>query len=207
MSSADSRRFLMAVASLGLATSVAFAQSRPTSAPPPKVILGTVEAISGNVIYVNVGVQLIALSVHDDTEIWKGKALPDLSTVQPGDDITAQYRADALGRNVAASIRLNGVNFSAVITKTGGNAFEVFTNPNADPQSAYKQETKLVTVDGGTLFEESAREDLRVGRGVQVMGLDLKNGTVLAARVTVYEGNRPVRMKPGRVVLPNGQIR
>ena len=30
-----------------------------------------------------------------------------------------------------------------------------------------------------------------------MVGLDLKNGTVRATRLTVYEGKRPVRMKAG----------
>jgi hypothetical protein len=61
----------------------------------------------------------------------------------------------------------NIVNFAAVITKLNGDRFEVFTNPNADPQSAYKKEHKTVTVDAGTVFQSSAREDLTVGRGVR----------------------------------------
>lgn len=55
-------------------------------------------------------------------------------------------------------------------------------------------------------YEASAAEDLRAGRGVQVVGLDLKNGIVLATKVTVYEGNRPVRMGNRPAILPDGQI-
>jgi hypothetical protein len=165
MSTADSRRILMAVVSLGLAISVASAQSRPTPAPPPKVILGTVEAISGSMIYVNVGVQLIALSVDDRTEVWKGKVLHDLSPVTVNDDIIARYRIDASGKLIAESMHLNGFHSSSVITKVTDAGFEVFTNPNADPESGNKKETKIVEVDADTIFEASAREDLRVGQG------------------------------------------
>ncbi|MCZ2078562.1 MAG: hypothetical protein LC130_26650 [Bryobacterales bacterium] len=37
------------------------------------------------------------------------------------------------------------------------------------------------------------------GRGVQVIGLDLKNGGVQATRLTVYEGTRPVRIGAGKL--------
>ena len=131
----------------------------------------------------------------------------NLSPVTVGDDIAARCRIDASGKLLAEWMSLNIVNFFGVITKTGDNEFEVFTNPNADPQSAYKKENKLVTVDADTIFEASAREDLKQGRDVQVVGLDLRNGRIRATRVTVYEGNRPVRMGTGRVVLPTGQVR
>ena len=204
------RHFLQAISSLILATftaSIAFAQSHPPSVTSIKSVDGTVEAISGDVIYVTTGVRLIALSVDDRTEVWKGKTLHGLSTVEVGDDIVALHRTDASGKNVATLIRLNGVNFFAVVTNIISDGFEVFTNPNADPKSGYRKENKIVSVDADTTFEQSAKEDLRVGRAVQVMGLDRKNGTILATRVTVYEGNRPVRMENGRIILPNGQIR
>jgi hypothetical protein len=39
-----------------------------------------------------------------------------------------------------------------------------------------------------------------------VVGLDLKNGKILATKGMVYDGNRPVLMENAPVVLPNGQI-
>jgi hypothetical protein len=89
------------------------------------------------------------------------------------------------GKLVAEVIWLNIVNFFGVITKVDGGGFEMLTNPNADPQSAYVKKKLKVTVDADTFFEASAREDLKLGRGVQMVGLDLKNGTVMATRLTV----------------------
>ena len=198
------RRFL---GSMALAASFAFAQTQPVSSPQPKFILGTVEAVSGNVVYVNTDVQVVALTADGSTEVWKGKMFHDISQVAVDDDISARYRINAAGKLVAESVWLNIENVFGVITKTGENQFEIFTNPNADPQSGYKKENKMVAVDADTIFEESAKEDLKQGRNVQVVGLDLKNGTILATRISVYEGKRPVRMGNGRVILPNGQIR
>lgn len=80
----------------------------------------------------------------------------------------------------------------------------MLTNPNADPQSAYVKKKLTVTVGADTLFDASAKEDLKLGRDVQMVGLDLKNGTIRATRLTVYEGNRPVRMRDGKVLPPTG---
>ena len=106
---------------------------------------------------------------------------------------------------MAESVWLNIVNFFGVITKIdGGDRFEMLTNPNADPQSAYVKEKMIVQVDSATLFNDSAKEDLQTGREVQMVGLDLKNGMIQAARLTVYEGNRPVRMKNGTILPVTG---
>jgi hypothetical protein len=101
-------------------------------------------------------------------------------------------------------IWLNIVNFFGLITKVDGGGFEMLTNPNADPQSAYVKKELTVTVDADTLFDASAKEDLKLGRDVQMVGLDLKNGTIRATRLTVYEGNRPVRRGDRKVLPPTG---
>ena len=82
----------------------------------------------------------------------------------------------------------------------------MFTNPNADSHSGYTRENKLIRFDSDTIFESSEKEDLKVGREVQTVGLDLRNGIVKATRVTIYEGKRPVRLGSGKVIRPDGTI-
>jgi hypothetical protein len=165
-----------------------------------------VKSISGNQISVESGTRIIAVATDDHTEVWKGKTFHDLSPVLIGDDFSARCRADTSGKLVAELIELNVVNFFGVITKVdvGGERFEMLTNPNADPQSGYVKKKLQVSVDADTLFDASATEDLKLGRDVQMVGLDLKNGTIRATRLTVYEGNRPVRMGNGKVLPPTG---
>jgi hypothetical protein len=133
--------------------------------------------VTGNQIHVLSGAKLLTVHVDDHTDIWKGKALPDLSQLEMGDDISARCRKVS-GELVAEPIWINIVNFSGVITKVKGDTFEVFKNPNADPQSAYKKEIKAVRFDADTIFQSSEKEDLKVGREVQTVGLDLRNGIV-----------------------------
>jgi len=179
-----------------------FAQQRPASGHAIIPVIGTVKAISGNSISVSSGAQLLTFSADAETEIWKGKTFHDLSPVQVGDDLWARCHRDPSGKLVAESVWLNIVNFFGVITRVdGGDRFEMLTNPNADPQSAYVKKKMIVQVDSATLFNDSAKEDLKTGREVQMVGLDLKDGMIRAARLTVYEGKRPVRM-PNGTVLP-----
>jgi Domain of unknown function (DUF5666) len=118
----------------------------------------------------------------------------------------ALVAAVALGQQASSGL----VNFYGVITGVGalGNEFHVFTNPNADPQSAYKKEYKTVDFNSSTIFEGSAPEDLKLTRDVQVIGIEQEDGKILATKVVVYEGNSPVRARKDiPTKLPSGQTR
>ncbi len=79
-------------------------------------------------------------------------------------------------------------------------------NFNADPQSGYPRGKREIKLNSKTKFQDSAREDLRVGRTVDILGRETSAG-VQATRVIVYEGYSPVRMPAGaRVLAPNGSV-
>jgi hypothetical protein len=183
--------------------------AQTNSQPPIIPVIGTVKTISGDHITVKSWDRIITVFTDEHTEIWKGKTTHDLSLILVGDDFAGRCRADRSGRLVAELIELNVVNFFGVITavEDGGERFEMFTNPNADPQSAYEKKNLRVLVDADTVFDASAKEDLKVGRAVQMVGVDLRNGTTRATRVVVYEGNRPVRMGNGKVMPVDGPAR
>jgi hypothetical protein len=61
--------------------------------------------------------------------------------------------------------------------------------------------------DADTTFDSSAKEDLKVWRDVQMVGVDLRNGTTMATRVVVYEGDRPVRMWNVKVMPVTGRAK
>ena len=180
-------------------------QSSPSNDPIIPVI-GTVQSISGNEVNVRSGSRIIVVRTDDHTEVWKGKTSHDLALIHVGDDFAGRCRADTSGKLLAELIELNVIAFFGVVTKVdgGGDRFEMFTNPKADPQSGYEKKRLRVLVDADTIFTASAKEDLKSGREVQMVGQDLKNGTVRATRLTVYEGNWPVRMRDGKVLPPTG---
>jgi len=90
------------------------------------------------------------------------------------------------------------------MTKSG---FEVDQNFNADPQSGYRRGKRQITVNSKTKFEGSTRQDLRVGRTVEIIGRETTVSGVQATRIIVYEGNHPVRMPAGaRVIAPDGSV-
>jgi hypothetical protein len=179
-------------------------QQRSQSDHPIISVVGTVKGISGKAILVGGGAQATTVVSDERTEIWKGKTFHNLSPIQIGDDFSARCRVDASGKIVAGVIWLNIVNFFGVITKVDGGSFEMLTNPNSDPQSAYVKKKLKMTVDADTLFDASAKDDLKPGRDVHMVGLDLKDGNIRATRLTVFEGNRPVRIGNEKVLPPTG---
>jgi hypothetical protein len=92
------------------------------------------------------------------------------------------------------------------ISATTKSGFEVDQNFNADPQSGYRRGKRQVTFNSATKFEGSERQDLRVGRTGDIIGIDTTRSGVRATRVIVYEGNAPARMPSGaRVMAPDGR--
>ena len=169
-------------------------------------MIGTVRSISGNQINVESESRIIVVRTDNHTEVWKGKTSHDLALIHVGDDFAGRCRADASGRLLADLIELNVIAFFGVVTRVdgGGDSFEIFTNPKADPQSGYEKKRLRVLVDADTIFTASAKEDLKTGREVQMVGVDLKDGAVRATRLTVYEGDWPIRMRDGKVLPPTG---
>src|SRR5258708_2271173 len=78
-------------------------------------IVGMVQSVSGNLIYIQSGSQLLTLHVDDHTEVWKGKIFHDLSQVEIDDDISARCRKNASAQLVAEAVWINIVNLFGVI--------------------------------------------------------------------------------------------
>jgi Domain of unknown function (DUF5666) len=148
--------------------------------------------VSGTTIHARTGDRPITIYADDHVEFWKGKTFHGLSQLRAGDQITCSVHKDPSGKLAAIHIDDNIVNFSGVITRVDGNRFELFTNPNADPASAYKKETKTVEYDADTIFDCSKTPNVEAGHDAQVVGLDLRNGTVRATRMWRWENNQPV---------------
>ena len=89
-----------------------------------------------------------------------------------------------------------------VIKKIRNHEFVVDQNVGADPHSGYRRGSRQIVYQTDTIFEQSAAEDLRVGRSVDVIGDPVGRSRVRARRITVCEGHRPVRMPANTCIIP-----
>ena len=169
-------------------------------------LIGTAKTITRDQIVLQTGAGTILLYADNETKVWRGKSGSVLTVVQPGDEVLVRYRQDAT-RPVILDLYANITHVWGRVSAVTQGGFEVDQNFNADPQSGYRRGKRQITFDSETEFEGSVRHDLRVGRTVDIIGLET-DSDVQATRVTVYDGNAPVRMPAGaRVIAPDGSVR
>jgi hypothetical protein len=194
-------RLLLTIAAAGLCMA-----QKPT-APPFPVLIGRLTAVSSEWIEVQDPAGTHVLYRSAASEIWRAKDYHDFSVLQPGDEVDIRYRNDSQSRAVVVRLWANIDKVEGRITRVSRDGFQVDENYGADPSSGYRRGLREIIYDAGTTWEASMAQDLKVGRDVFVIGLKLASGKLEATRVVVYEGNAPVRMKPGRIILPDGTVR
>jgi hypothetical protein len=173
---------------------------------PLASLVGTARTVTREQIVVQTGAGTKLLYADHDTKVWRGQSGNVLTIVRPGDEVLVRYRQDS-NRSVIVDLYANITHVWGRITAVTEEGFVVDQNFNADPQSGYRRGKRQIILNWDTEFEESARQDLRVGRTVDIIGLKTSDLGVQATRVIVYEGNAPVRMPAGAVVTtPDGSI-
>jgi hypothetical protein len=194
------RTIVLALAAVGLL----MAQAPP--APLVQFLMGRLTEVSGDRIEVQDSAGPHVLYSDAASDIWRGKDYHDFAVLQPGDEVDIRYQNDSTPRAVVVNLWANIDKVEGRIKRVDRDVFQVDQNHSADPNSGYRRGLREIAYDSGTLWEDSLTEDLKVGRDVFVIGMKLPTGKVQATRVIVYEGHKPVRMKPSRIMLPNGVV-
>lgn len=167
-----------------------------TLRPPPseplvpieKIVQGIATDVKGNTIVISSSKYgLVKLLISPETRIWKGKwdnTLP----IEVGDDIVGYGEPNANNTVFTMEqLEINVVNLRGGITKvtarTEGVDIEMLESRSEQLESVHiNAETMISTEDGQYPFGERAVE-FKVDDGVQIIGVRLKDGTVLATTV------------------------
>ncbi len=150
------------------------------------IIVGTISKLARNQISVKTTTGFFVIPADDMTEVVKEKNYRDLSLLRVGDEISVHCRNPA-GKPIAAKIWANVVTFSATVKYVNGDDIEVLTIPTADYPI---EEHRIVHLYPDTVFG-TTRRDLSVGQTVRIVGLDVGNGAVDAARIALYDTYTP----------------
>src|SRR5262245_41454705 len=145
-------------------------------------VIGTIDKFVGNEIQVKTPSKVVTLLAGD-------RSYQGSSPLKSGDDISARCERNGAGKLVAVKIWANVVTFSATIHYIDGDDIEVMTSSNSD---SHREERKIVHVHPDTAFGTN-RKDMTVGQYVRVVGLVVENGTIDAARVTIYNTDTPAK--------------
>ncbi|MEJ5308600.1 MAG: hypothetical protein WHX52_02405 [Anaerolineae bacterium] len=164
--------------------------------PPPvnpavpfeKIVEGIVVDVKGNTIVINTSDRgLVTLLLSPETRVWKGK-WDSTAPIEIGDDIIGYGDPDKDGAVFEMEqLEINVVNLRGGITKVTptaeGLVIEMLESRSEQIEIVHiDAETMITTEDGSYPFGERAVE-FKVDDGVQIVGVRLKDGTVLASTI------------------------
>jgi len=159
-----------------------------TAIPREWLVEGTVVHVKENTIVVSSTKRgLVTLHILPETKIWKGK-WDNTAPIEVGDFFYGRGRPNEDGMVFEMEqLEINIVNLRGGITKVTptaeGMALEVFESRSEQIEIVHiDAETMITAEDGSYPFGERAVE-FKVDDGVQIIGVRLKEGTVLASSI------------------------
>ena len=180
---------------------------QPKTVPPWSVRIDIhVAKVSGNQLTtVNASAQSEILLLDDNATIWKGginySGAAAAQVLQPGDELNVRGRLDPVTKQfIAVAILANWTFISGTISSVPvGTTFEMLPARQASL-------TRKVTYSANTEFVQSAPEDMASGSPIDVVGSVLKDQSIQATTITVFNAQgRPTRMDPNTVLIrPDG---
>jgi hypothetical protein len=152
-------------------------------------VIGTISKLADSEIQVKTPRGSFTIYAGDRTEVLKGKTYRGLAPLKTGDEISVRCEPDSAGKVFAVKIWASVVTFTATVKHLNQDDIEVVTSPSADSQ---REEHKIVNLHPDTVYSTN-RKDVAVGQDIRVVGLDLGNGAVDAARIALYNTDLPVK--------------
>jgi Domain of unknown function (DUF5666) len=150
-------------------------------------VIGTIDRLAGGELLMKTPRGAFTIHANERTEVLKGQTYHGLSPLKAGDEISVRCEPDRNGKLMAVKIWASVVTFAATIQYVNGDDIEVVTNPNSD---SHREEHRIVHLYPDTAFGAS-RKGVVVGQEVRVVGLDVGNGAVDAARIALYNTDAP----------------
>ncbi len=152
--------------------------------------VGVVIAVGGDKIYVNSGSGPLTVKPKRSTRIWKGAYGVKIDAIRPGDDLATRGVFSLDGTFVPSEIWTNITILDGMVKSVSNDWIEVDLIRN-DSVS----ESKIIKLSANTVSSQNVllnKSLLQAGRAVQVIGLPLEDGAILATRVRIYENGRLV---------------
>jgi Domain of unknown function (DUF5666) len=150
-------------------------------------VIGAIEKLTRGEMIVKMPRASLTIYADDRTEAIKGQTYRGLSPLKVGDEISVHCELNGSGKLVAVRIWASVVSFSATVKYVNRDDIEVIARFNSDSP---REERKIVRLYPDTAFS-APRKDLKEGRDLWIVGLDVGNGTVDAVRVALYNTDMP----------------
>ena len=158
----------------------------------PSTVIGSIDRITGSNITVKTPRGSFTIHADDRTETVKDKTHRGLPSLTVGQEISVRCEANGPGKLRAVRIWAKVIAFSATVKHVGDDDIEVVTIPNADYP---REENRIVHLHADTVFGTS-RDYLSEGQNVRIVGLEVGNEAVDAARIALYNTDLPADTGP-----------
>jgi len=150
--------------------------------------IGTIDKLARSEISIKTPRGSFKIYADDKTELTKDRSYHDFSPVKTGDEISVRCQPDSAGKLIAIKVWANAVGFPATVTELRGEEIEV-AGESSDAVGGGQR--KIVRLYPDTVFGTN-RADVVVGQRLRIVGLDVGNGAVDAARIALYNTDVPV---------------
>jgi hypothetical protein len=140
-------------------------------------ILGTVDRFAGNEIRIRNPKRTVTVLIDHRTVGAAG--------LKQGDEVSVRADLDGSGKLVARRVWTKVVTFSATVKSAELDDIEVLTSPP-------REEHRMVHLLPETAFS-TRRSDLNPGQYIRITGIEVENGSIDAARITIYNTDLPAR--------------
>ncbi len=161
--------------------------------------IGTVTQVaSRSVIRTTADGQSLVLKLSPHVLVWKGRDYRDFSPIRVGDEIMVTGDIDKDGNIAVSKLWDSIVHLAGTIVRFSGSEIYIETLLT----ESHPKQTILISIDENTRFFDSDSVDLRAGRGIDVIGVQVSKKRVQASKVVIYIGDRPARLGPQVPILP-----
>jgi hypothetical protein len=142
---------------------------------------GILVAVHNNSISVKTGAGTRVFIVNAGTKITRGGDV-NVYQLHRGDDVMVWFVANGIDEAIATDIMANCVKWGGTIAAVYSNGFEIVGNCAAGDAPGHVR----VFLDEHATFLEGKPKDLKAGRFVEVVGLDLGHKRIKATTVDVW---------------------
>ena len=151
--------------------------------------IGTIDKLARSEISVKTQRGSFKIYADDKTELVKDKSYHDFSPLKTGDEISVRCQPDTAGKLIAVKVWANIVSLAATVKELQTEQIEVVVTSS---DAAGGDQSRIVRLYPDTVFGTN-KADVAVGQRLRIVGLDVGNGTVDAARIALYNTDVPAR--------------
>ena len=163
----------------------------PKTSTRPCATTGTLAAIHTNSVSVKNDAGTTVFQIDGNTKIWRGRYIP-VTQLHLGDDLMVWCTANPAGDATATDILANFTRWAGTIDSVHPHSIVIVGGGGPGEAPGHVE----VFLDEHTTYAQGTSKDLKVGRDVEVSGLDLGRKRVQASALNIWPAKSSKAFRP-----------